>query len=225
MSALGGATASEATYRISVLATALVRMWRGWKILLPVIIGNALVQGLLTWPNLMPYLSVGFILLSAISWITLLASYALVTATMLQATTGSVDLHEVLRVVRDRWLAVLGWSSLLFAAVLLGLSLAILPGLLVLALAPFLLLAVVDGRRHPLAANFHVMRMHWGRWLVTVTAMGLICVVLWLVSALNGFFVTGAPGALMGWLLLGLVASWFTAAWALVYRAVDSPRA
>lgn len=225
MSALGSATANRATYRISVLATALVRMWRGWKVLVPVIIGNALVQGVLTWPNLMPYLSVGFILLSAISWLALLASYAVIAATMLQATTGSVDAHEVLRVVRDRWLALLGWSTFLFAAVLLGLCLAILPGLIVLAALPYLMLAVVDGQRDPLAVNFHVIRMRWGRWLVTVTALGCICLVLWLASAVDGFFVTGAPGALFGWVLLGLAASWFTAAWALVYRAVGSHRA
>ena len=89
------------------------------------------------------------------------------------------------------------------------------------ALTPYLLLAVVDGKWNPLAINFRTLGARWGRWLVTVVLMGVICFVMWFLSALDGFFVTGAPGAIIAWLVLGLVSAWFTCAWALVYRSVN----
>jgi hypothetical protein len=51
--------------------------------------------------------------------------------------------------------------------------------------------------------------------------MGVICFLMWFLSALDGFFVTGSPGAMIAWLVLGLVSAWFTCAWSLVYRSVN----
>jgi hypothetical protein len=51
--------------------------------------------------------------------------------------------------------------------------------------------------------------------------MGVLSFLVWLLSALDGFFITGAPGALIGWILIGFVATWFTAAWTLIYRSVN----
>ena len=73
-------------YRISVLGTGLVRMWRGWWVLLPAILANAVLQSVLVWLNPMPYLSFGFVALSVTSLLLLLLAWCIVASAMLQAT-------------------------------------------------------------------------------------------------------------------------------------------
>lgn len=211
---------SASLYRISVLATAVVRMWRGWRIVLPVVLANALIQGLLLLPGSLPYLTIGFVLTALVSFVVLVLSFALVSATMLQAVEGPVSVREVILVARRRVWLLLAWSLGLVLVATVGLALYVIPGLVVLAVTPYLLLAVVDGRANPLGVNFTVLRARWGRWLVTIVVVAAVCLALWLLSALDGFFVTGSGGAIIGWLGIGLVSSWLICAWALVYRSV-----
>lgn len=206
--------------RVSVLGTALLRMWRAWRVLLPVVVINAVVQSLLVLPGALPYLTWTFVLLAVVGFLAMVASYGLVAAAMLQAADGPVTWGPVLRAVRDCRGRLLLWSVVLLVAVTIGLALFVVPGIVVLAVTPFVLLAVVDGRPDPWRTNVRVIRHRWGRWLVTVVVMIVLSMVLWLLSALDGFFVTGAPAALLGWLVLGLVAAWFLCAWTLVYRSV-----
>lgn len=214
-------TASRPLYRVTLLGSALLRMWRAWAVIVPVVIVNAAVQALLVLPNANPGLSIGFILLALVSLVVLIASFALVASALLLATRGRVRLADAVAQARGRLLPVLGWAVGLLVVVLIGLMAFVIPGLIVLAVTPFLLLAVIDGKASPLAVNFRTLGARWGRWLITVILMGVISFVVWLVSALDGFFVTGAPGALIGWILIGFVASWFTCAWALLYRTVN----
>lgn len=214
-------TAVAPLYRVSVLAVGLVRMWRAWQVIVPVVIVNALVQGLLLLPGTLPYLTIPFAISALLSFIALAASFGAVAAAMLQAVTGPVSARTAFGTLRARAWALLAWSLGLVVLATLGFALYIIPGFVLLALLPYLLLAVVDGQRNPLAVNVRTIGARWGRWIVTVLAMGLICLVMWLLSALDGFFVTGAPGSVIAWLVLGLVASWFTCAWALVYREVN----
>jgi hypothetical protein len=140
---------------------------------------------------------------------------------MLQAVEEPVSSGAAVDTLRARTWPLLAWSLGLVLVAILGFSLFVVPGFVVLALTPYLLLAVIDGSRNPVAANFRTIGARWGRWLVTVVLMGVICFVMWFLSALDGFFVTGAPGAIIAWLVLGLVSAWFTCAWALVYRSVN----
>ena len=208
-------------YRVSVLAVGFVRMWRAWKIVIPVIIVNAALQALLLLPNVLPYLTVAFVIVSLLSLLILVKAYNFVAAAMLQAAVGPVEWRAVYANLWHRYFVLLAWSAGLLILVLIGVSLYVVPGLIVIALAPYLLLAVVDGKRNPLAVNFKTIGARWGRWLVTVIIMGVLSFGVWFLSALNGFFITGAPGAFIGWILIGFVASWFTCAWALVYRSVN----
>ena len=221
MTAIDTATPAKPLYRVSVLAVGFVRMWRAWKIVIPVVIINAALQALLTLPNVLPYLSIAFIVVSLLSLLILVKAYNFVAAAMLQAVAGPVDWRGVYANLWHRYFVLLAWSVGLLILVLVGMSLYVVPGLVVIALVPYLLLAVVDGKRNPLAVNFRTIGARWGRWLITVAIMGVICFVLWFLSGLNGFFVTGAPAVLIEWLVLGLIASWFTCAWALVYRSVN----
>jgi hypothetical protein len=197
-----------------------LRVWRGWRIVLPAIVINALMQAALLLPGVQPYLRIPFILIALIGFFVLVASLVLVTAAMLQAATGAVTTGLVLDTLKERFWLVLLWSLGLVLVVTIGLSLYVLPGLVVLALTPFVVLAVVDGQRNPLGTNFRVIRAQWGSWLWTIIVIALACVVLWFFSALNGFFVTGAPAAFFGWLVLGFASSWFISRWAGLYKKV-----
>ena len=221
MTTVDTAAPRTSLYRLSVLGTGFVRMWRAWKIVIPVIIVNAILQALLLLPNVLPYLSIAFIVVSLLSLLILVKSFNFVAAALLQAVVGPVEWRSVYASPWRRYFVLLAWSVGLLMVVLVGFSLYTLPGFIVLALVPYVLLAVVDGKRNPLAVNFRTIGAHWGRWLITVIIMGILSFFLWFISALNGFFITGAPGALIGWLIIGFVASWFTCAWALVYRTAN----
>ncbi len=185
-------------------------MWRGWKIVLPIIVINAVVQGLLLLPGVLPYATIGFALTAVASFVALAASFTLVSASMLQAVAGAVSTHSALAALRARIWPILGWSLGLVAVVTMGLAFYVIPGLV----------AVVDRAPNPLATNFRVLGARWGRWLITIVVVALICGLVWLLSALDGFFVTGSGGAIIGWFGIGLVSSWLICAWALVYRSV-----
>ena len=214
-------TQQASLYRVSVLVTGFARMWRAWRVLLPVVIVNAVVQGILLLSGVLPYLTVVFVLTALLSFVILVASFGLIAAAMLQAVEGPVSAGAAIDTLRARTWPLLAWSLGLVIVAIAGFALYVVPGFIVLALTPYLLLAVVDGKRNPLAINFRTLGARWGRWLVTVVLMGVICFVMWFLSALDGFFVTGAPGAMIAWLLLGLVSAWFTCAWALIYRSVN----
>ena len=214
-------TQQASLYRVSVLVTGFARMWRAWRVLLPVVIVNAVVQGILLLSGVLPYLTIVFVLTALLSFVILVASFGLIAAAMLQAVEGPVSAGAAIDTLRARTWPLLAWSLALVIVAIAGFALYVVPGFIVLALTPYLLLAVVDGKRNPLAINFRTLGARWGRWLVTVVLMGVICFVMWFLSALDGFFVTGAPGAMIAWLLLGLVSAWFTCAWALIYRSVN----
>ena len=214
-------TQQASLYRVSALVTGFARMWRAWRLLLPVVIVNAVVQGILLLSGVLPYLTIVFVLTALLSFVILVASVGLIAAAMLQAVEGPVSAGAAIDTLRARTWPLLAWSLGLVLVAIAGFALYVVPGFIVLALTPYLLLAVVDGKRNPLAVNFRTLGARWGRWLVTVVLMGVICFVMWFLSALDGFFVTGAPGAMIAWLLLGLVSAWFTCAWALIYRSVN----
>jgi hypothetical protein len=194
---------------------------RAWRLLLPVVIVNALVQGILLLSGVLPYLTIVFVFTALLSFVILVASFGLVAAAMLQAVEGPVSVGAAIDTLRNRTWPLLAWSLGLVLVAILGFSLFVVPGFVILALTPYLLLAVIDGKGNPLAVNFRTIGARWGRWLITVVLMGVICFLMWFLSALDGFFVTGSPGAMIAWLVLGLVSAWFTCAWSLVYRSVN----
>lgn len=218
---MSAATQQPAPYRVSALVTGFARMWRGWKVILPVVAINAVVQAILVLSAPLPYLTVTFVLTALLSFVILAAGFGVVAAAMLQATEGPVSAGAAFDTLRARTWPLLAWSLVLVIVVTLGFALYLVPGFLILAVTPYLLLAVIDGQRNPLAANFRTIGSRWGRWLVTVIVLGILCFVLWFLATLDGFFLGGLGGSIIGWLAIGLVASWFTCAWALVYRSVN----
>jgi hypothetical protein len=195
-------------YRFSALAYGIARMWRGWAVILPVVVVNALLQALLIWPDPTPGLNVPAILLALASAVFFLAAYALVGATALHVPEGHVGWPQALGVVRQHAARYIVTALVLGIVAVIGLALYTVPGVVVIAVTPFVLLAALDGQRNPLVANFVTLGRRFWRWLVTIAITGLVVVVGWLLAGLFAFFIRG-----------GLAS--FTA-WALVYRSANA---
>lgn len=219
------AVAEAMTYRISALARGVQGVARAWAVVIPVIVVNAVLQAAIIALGVLPGLSIGFIALAALSYTLLVLSFVVVALALLRAIDGDLrGTSGVRRVLVDaphRLGPALAWSLALVAAIIIGLALYVVPGLVVIALFPYLLIAVVDRRRHPLAVNFTTMGRRFWRWLLTIAVMGIGCAIIWFLATANGFFIAGPLGSLIAWLAFGVIAAWFTAAWALVYRAVN----
>jgi hypothetical protein len=207
------------TYRISAMASGLVRMWRGWSVIVPVVIVNALLQALLVWPDATPMIDSSAILYAVVSGLVFLASYGLVAATALHVADGRVGWRQAAGVLRQHGPRVTLWAVGLGLVAALGFAVYTVPGLVVLALTPFLLLAALDGQRNPLAANFRTIGRRFWRWLGTTIITGVVVIVGALGSGLFTFFTRGSFASLVVWFVAGLVLAWFTTAWALIYRS------
>ena len=219
---MSATTIAPKLYGVSAFASALLRMWRAWRIILPVVIVNAVLQAVLVLPGLRPYLTIGFALTSVVSFVLLAVSFGLVAMAMLQAAQGPVRPRDVFLGFRARAVPIVLWALVLVLVITLGFALYVVPGFIVMAITPYLLLAVADGRRDPVRTNFRTIGARWGRWIATLVACAVVLLLLWLAMALDGFFIGGPGGVLIAWLGLGVVASWLVCTWALIYRSVNS---
>ena len=206
------------TYRVSSLAAAAVRMWRGWSVIVPVVVVNAILQGLLVWPPF-TYATGWYTVLSAVvSGLVFLVGYGLVASAGLRVPAGRVGWAQAVGVLRDHAGRYALWAVLLLLVVSAGLAVYTVPGLLVMALTPFLLIAALDGARNPLAVNLRTIGRRFGRWLVTVLITGAGVLLGSVLAGLTAFFWRGGIAALLVWLVGGLLLAWGTVAWALIYR-------
>lgn len=212
------------TYKVSALLRGLLVAARGWRVVVPVILVNALLQTALISPGIHPEISLGFIALALISYAALVFSFVLVVQELLRVISDDSRTGLLASVTNAsrRFLPVLLWSLACTVLITMGLALYVLPGLALIALIPFLLIAAVDSQRNPVKVNFQVMTRRFWRWLLTVLIIGILCGVLWLLATVNAFFIAGPLGAFIAWVAYGLIAAWFTAVWALIYRSVVS---
>ncbi len=211
------------TYRVSALASALVRMWRGWAVIVPVVIVNAILQALLIWTDPTPGDGAVPVLLALASALVFIVAYGLAAATALHVADGRVGWPMAIMALKDRAggyaLSVVG----LLIVIAIGLALYGLPGLLVVAVTPFVLLAALDGQPNVLGSNFRTIARRPWRWLVTTGITGLIVILGSFINGFTAFFIRGSAASLVVWIISGLVLAWFTTAWALIYRNAHAP--
>jgi hypothetical protein len=211
------------TYRISALASAFVRMWRGWAVIVPVVVVNAILQALLIWSDPTPGDGIAPILLAIASAIIFVVAYGLVAATALHVTSGKVGWAQAIATVKANAggyaLCVVG----LLIVVAIGRALYGLPGLLVLAVTPFFLLAALDSQKNPLGTNFRTIARRPWRFVVTTVITGLVVILGSLITGFMAFFIRGSAASLLVWTISGLILAWFTTAWALIYRNAHAP--
>ena len=207
-----------ATYRISAIAYGFVRMWRGWSVVLPVIVINAIVQGLLIWPPF-TYGSLVWQIVSAIvSAVLAAAGFAALAVVALRAADGPVRWPVVIDSVRANAGRYAVWTLAWGCAVAIGLALYVIPGVIIIALTPFLAIAVLDGARNPLAVNFRALGRRWGRWLITTIIVVLVLIIAWNLGAFTAFFIRGPLATFLFWLIGGWLVAWFLTAYGLIYR-------
>ncbi|MCU0277808.1 MAG: hypothetical protein MUE31_02835 [Candidatus Nanopelagicales bacterium] len=205
---------AEKQYGWTVLGTGLVRMWRGFLPFIVVSLLNALVQASLR--ELSPlWLAVG---ISAALLLLAFALMAHIAVRSVDERSGLGDLRGTRFALFALW--VVGWT----VVITIGLALYFWPGVLLLALTPFVPVAAAAGVRNPLGANFAAIRSRPVRYLVTVAITLLVLLVMWLISALNAFFVRGWVASFTTWLVIGLVAAWLLTAWAALFRSTEVGR-
>ena len=206
-------------YRVSALASGLVRMWRGWRVIVPVVVVNAVVQALLVWPPF-TYDTGGWTVLSAVlSALAFGISFGLVASTSLHVADGPLSFPQAARNLRAHLLSCALWALAWLLAVSVGLALNTVPGLIVAALTPFLMLAALDGHANALGRNLRTLGRRFWRWLLTVVIIGIVLLVGDLSAGLFTFFTRNPLASLVVWLIGGLALAWFTTAWALIYRS------
>ncbi len=217
---VAGATAVPALYRVSALFYGFLRMWRGWKVVLPLLLANALIQACLTLIPVGAGFSAVFLVTVFVSAVLFIVVGAVLTAACLEVAMGSVQVEQI----GARLQSNLGRFSIAIVAlaivVLVGLSFYTWPGLLLAALAPFVTLAAMDGAGNPLKANFKVIAARPVRWFFTMLVMGVIALIVWVLMAVNGFFVPSWVGSFAACFAGGLLLWWWQSTLALIYRSV-----
>lgn len=206
-------------YGFSALLTGLARMWRGTAPALIVIIVNALVQSVLVFWNAQVGLNAAFIISFIVSFAVLLVSFAVLSRTSLEAVDGKVSLSGAISGTTPVLGTFVLWAFVLFVLVTLGFMIYPFLGLLVCWLLAFLAPAAADGQKNAIGANFRALKDRWGRWLITSILLSIGGLIMFLLMAVNVFFIHGFMASLIGWLVLGLVAWWLLTAWSAIYRS------
>ncbi len=216
-------------YGFSVLVTGFARMWRGFVPGIVAVALNAAIQSLLILGD--PVIGEGGFeayLFALISGIVILLTSAILTATALESVRGKAGMGAVMARVTSNIGVYTVWMVGLWAVTTVGYLLFRLPGLIIIALVPFVAVAAMDGQRNALAADLKAISARPIRWAFTIIITGIIGSVLWLLSALNTFFITGWVATLIAVVVVGFVGWWFQTAWACLYRstpvgATDAP--
>jgi hypothetical protein len=213
------AVAAYRDYRVSALLRALLLMWRVWGPAVLVIVVNTIVQAGLTYINTQSGFTVAFLVAVIVSAASALLLYAVLTACALRATEiapGSVTATVRANLGLFTVWALVQWLLVLAAAVIHPVAV-----LIVAAATPFLPIAAMDGKRNALGANIRALGAKFGRWLVTTLILVVAAFVLYLLAAVNTFFIKGTPASIFFWLAIGLIAWWILTAWTLVYRSAQ----
>lgn len=209
-------------YGWSAFVTGCARFWRA-TLLFTVVAGvNAAIQALLTIPKPIPGLdNAEFLLLALASYAVLLLSLAAIATAALRAVSGRAGLADTWATMRPRLGHFLLWSFLWTVACTIGFMLFAVPGVVLLLITPYVVIAAADGARNPLTANFRAIGSRLGRYLITVVVSCVWLVVLYVTSGMTSFILDGANAAFVFWLVAGIIGAWMITTWALIYRSTS----
>ena len=208
--------------RQSVLRSAAKRLWESGHIFLIVTVVNAGIQALLILPK--PIYGVNtalFVTLGIVSYCVLLGALTLIMGAALTSGKGPHTFRRALERMRPHLLRFLITTTLWVVVVIIALLFWTLPGFILLAITPYVILAAADGSDHPVRANFHAIRYRFGRYLSVLLVTIVMLGVMFLGATATTFFIDGAPAAFLTWLYLGFVGSWLITGWALLWRSAQ----
>ena len=154
-----------------------------------------------------------------LSVVVLIGSFAVLVSVALRVVDGRVGLKAALAGASSHLPMFALWVVVQWVVVV-ALSLLYGPlAILVAVLTVFVPLAAADGRGNAVGANFSAIKDRWGRWLLTTIILLVIGLIVFLLSAVNVFFIKGTVAAFIAWLVLGLGLWWMYTAWAALYRS------
>lgn len=196
-------------------------MAAAWRMAIPVVLLNAVIQALLLVVDPSPPLTWWIWPLAFVSFAAIVVTLAVILAALLLGARGECSWRATASLVRSRLLPMILFTAGLVIATVIGLALWVLPGLIVLALTPYLLIAVMAGSAHPIRSNLRAIRARWGRWILMLLVTGTVAGALWGGSALVAFFVPGTVGTFLTWLAIGLVGTALVQMWCRAWRSTD----
>jgi len=211
-------------YAHSALFSGFARMRHMWKIAIPVVVVNAAAQATLIIPSPPTGISALFLLTVVISAIVLLASAALIQAASIEGALAHTTWTAVMD--RTRTAGVRFSIAIVALAVLVVLGMLASPwlGLVIAAVCCFVTLAAMDGAPNPVTANFRTIAARPLRWAVTMLIIGAIALVLWLLLAVNWFFIPTPIGSFIATTVCGIVTWWWSNSLALIYLSAKADR-
>ncbi|WP_292828966.1 hypothetical protein [Microbacterium sp.] len=177
---------------------------RAWRVLIPAVAANAVVQAATVAFSLTPAFEFGFVLLVLMSFAALTASLAVISAAASAAAATR-------RFQWPGWWLWAGAALAILATTASGLASPVLvPVVVVLVL---MLLPGVAARDQSTLAGLRMFRaapLH-----ASLLAVGslLTVIVLWILGLVLGLFVTGPISAFMTWLVFGTTAAILVCAW------------
>ena len=192
-----------------------------WRIAIPVVVVNAVIQSLLLVLDPSPPLTWWIWPLALASFAAMVVTLALGLAALLLGARGECSWRATASLARSRLLLLILYAAGLIIVVIIGLALWVIPGLVVLALTPYLLITVMEGAANPIKSNLRLIRARWGRWILLLLVTGIVAGLLWVGSGLVAFFAPGTIGTFLSWLVIGLVGTALVQMWC---RAADRPR-
>lgn len=190
------------------------------RFVLPAVVLNAAVQSVLVVPVAAGGFTPLFVLGAIVSGLVMLATYAVVVATSVDA-----DGRALGDLLRSRVVAFSVWTVALAIAALIGLLLPTgILGYLVLLAGVYLPIAAMSGARNPLTASFSAIGARPLAYALRALITVLMAVVVFLTSALLSFFVTGWIASAIAMLVIGLVVWWLTRMWARAFAKAGASR-
>lgn len=194
-------------------------MVAAWRIAIPVVLLNAVIQALLLVVDPSPPLTWWIWPLALVSFAAIVVTLAVILAALLLGARGDCSWSGATSVIRSRLLPLALYAAGLVIASIIGFALWVLPGLIVLALTPYLLIAVMAGEPNPIMSNLRAIRARVGRWILLLLVTGVVGGALWVGSALVAFFVPGTLGTFLTWLVIGLAGTALVQMWCRAWRS------
>lgn len=183
---------------------------RAWRVLVPVVLGNAAVQAATVAFGLTPAIEFAFVLLALLSFAALTASLAVIAAAA-HATATATTPTTTRRFRWPGWWLWAGAALAMLATTAAGLASPLLvPVVVVLVL---IVLPGVAARDQSWVAGLRMFRAAPVRASLLAVGSLLVVIVLWIIGLLLGFFVTGAISAFVTWLAFGATAAILVCAW------------
>jgi hypothetical protein len=181
---------------------------RAWRVLVPVVIVNAVTQALTVAFRLTPAIESAFVLLALLSFAALTASLALIAAAAHTAAATTATTR------RFRWPGWWLWAGATLATLAITAS-----GLASPLLVPVVVVLVLIGlpgvaaRDQSWIAGLQMFRAAPVRASLLGVGSLLVVIVLWIIGLLLGFFVTGPVAAFVTWLAFGATGAILVCAW------------